>query len=120
MKDVQWGSEKMKDDYVDLLRNKAIVGVQTAILFLVGAGGFIYAAFQSHSLLVFAGLIFIWIILLIGLSASMSYLNKKVRAIETYLGFYDRRHEVRHQVFCTNVIHCLTLHYFKSSHKEPS
>ena len=115
MKEISWGNLGMRDQYIDWLSRKVLAGWAAAIVFLGGACTLLLYAFDGDVKTIHLGvMLLIWLVL-VGLTTGiLSYVNRRIRSIEVYLGFYEQRYEVRHKLFCTNHSHCVSLHYFKS------
>jgi hypothetical protein len=114
MIEVKWGSLGLKDSYLSWLARKWIVSMTTMLMVGGGAIVFILEAFEGRLSTAYVVGLVAWVVIMLCLSLMLTYVNYRLHSIERFLGFYDVRHEVRHQEFCTNHIHCLGLHYFKS------
>lgn len=126
---VNWGCLGYQERYEEWLADRSLTGGLTAVLFLIIAvSSLLLAGLHGYSeldipmstgILTISILTLIWLILIFHLSS----LDRRMHALEKYLGFYDRRYEVRHALYCSHLGHCLTLHYFhptrcKKNHEE--
>lgn len=116
MKDISWGNLGMRDQYIDWLSRKVIAGWLAAFVFIVGACALVYQAFDGGAGSVTLGVMMLVWLVLVGLTTGvLSYINRRIRSIEVYLDFYERRYDIRHKLFCgKNHFYCVSLHYFKS------
>lgn len=115
MSEVSWGSENTKFEYIDLLRSKVVLGWVLTLFFGLGGGALIFSAMTPADNWEFLCGVLIWIVVVLAIAARLSWTNRRIRSLEIFLGFYDRRHQVRHQLFCSNHLHCLALHYFRKT-----
>lgn len=122
---IQWGGLGYQQKYVKLLRRRYIVGWITALLFLLGTIGLLgwphsTANPDQPSFPIWMGLAFTAFIIVILLAAGvMQSIDRRLRSIEVFLDFYDRRSEVRHEIFCRHHLHCLAVHYSTPGRKGP-
>jgi hypothetical protein len=114
MIEIKWGGIGLEQTYMDLLAKKWIVGMCCALFFVVGSFLSIYHAVQGNFGTRYYLIFLASLSCLLCMSIILAFINKRIRSIECFLGFYEHRYEVRHQVFCTNHFHCIGLHYFKS------
>lgn len=114
MIDVRWGNLGMKDEYVDWLTRKNIMGWITASLFIVGSGVFIVLASKDDFGFWECLSLVLWVFLVTISAGLLSYVNRRLHSIENFIGFHEDRYRVRHKVYCTSHIDCLGTHYFKS------
>lgn len=124
--EVNWGSLGHRDYYTRLLAQRVRVGWITALIIGIGALGLLLWAeyFPMRSIAggaaTFAMLVAIFLIIVISFVVLLHHIDEQLRSLEIFFGFYERRSEVRHEIYCTHPFHCLALHYFNSSHKDTS
>jgi hypothetical protein len=115
MIDVKWGPG-FKDRYILWLERKWLAGMTCGIYLIVGAFILIYQAMIGTLSSDYVIGLIVYLVTLLLLGGCLMAINKRVHSTEIFLGFYEHRHQVRHEVFCKNHIHCVGLHYFKSYH----
>lgn len=114
MIDVRWGNLGMKDEYLDWLSRKCLMAWITGIVFVLGSCIFLRLAFRDEFGF-WQGLSLVgWVFLVTICGGVLSFVNRRLHNIENFIGFYQDRYQVRHQVYCTNHLHCLGTHYFNS------
>lgn len=111
--EINWGLGP-REEYLTWLRRKWIVSMVTSLAVTVGAVILILEAFEGRLATAYLIGLVVWLVVMLSLSATLTYVNYRIHSIERFMGFYEFRHQVRHQEFCTSHLHCLGLHYFKS------
>ncbi|QVD49206.1 hypothetical protein LUCX_136 [Xanthomonas phage vB_XciM_LucasX] len=106
---VNWGQLGLRDRYIDLLARQLIASWVLAVFFGIGVIGFVLWVFYRPTPAIFVCLAIFAIGVVTG-GWTLSVINRHLRAIEVYLNFYERRHAVRHQVFCQKWWHCFGTH----------
>lgn len=109
---VNWGNLGYREKYEELLSYKLRVGAAMTLFFLVGTLFTVRWAFEStaSTAMLISTAVFVGVLIL--LSLILSNTNRQIRGIEIFLGFFENRHEVRHQVMCKHHVYCMILHYF--------
>lgn len=108
--EVHWGGERFREQYIDLLTHKYINGWILALTLGTGILGFIRHAFHyGPSWPVAIGLA-VWVVGVLALALRQSYIHGQLTRIERFFDFYERRHAVRHALYCLWWPHCAALH----------
>ncbi|WJJ54941.1 hypothetical protein [Xanthomonas phage RTH11] len=110
---IKWGSERYKEQYLNLLWAKYLTGWAVALVLGCGVVFFIHRAFTTDFSLANGIGMSVWMLGVLSLSFQQSFINSKVHRLERYFNFFDLRHKVRHQLFCKWWGHCAALHGLK-------
>ena len=117
--EVRWGNLRLRENYINLLSWKFILGWICALYFVSGAAFHLLRAFQTSFTPDQAWFFMAWAMIFVALAGLLSVVNSRLHAIERYLNFYDDRHRVRHDVYCTSHLHCVALHYNQPQRDAP-